>query len=380
MTSIRYEWIDEDQQLATLCASWLRQPAIAIDTEFMRSDTFFPHVGLLQIADANGVYLIDPLAMKDKSPLIKVLQQTSVVKVIHSCSQDLAVFHHYLGILPEPIFDTQMAASFIGQGMAISYANLLKSLLGIDIPKQETRSNWLQRPLSDAQLDYAMLDVVYLLPIYTQMHTQLQQQQRLAWIESDCQQLLHKIRLSLEEEHYYTRIKAAWRLDRQQLAVLSALCDWREQQARRQDVPRNRILKDAFIWELAANKPQNNGQLQLIKQLCLPTIAKYGNTLLALIKDVLVDDANRYPELLPRPLSSAQNKVIKLLKAEVELIAIANDLPPQRLACNKDYELLFHSGVKNANYQLPKSLKNWRQPLLEERFLTLLAKYSQEDN
>ena len=173
MTSINPQWVDNDQQLASLCASWMRQPIIGVDTEFMRSDTFFPHIGLLQIADADGAYLIDPLKIRDKSSLIEVLKQPSVIKVIHSCSQDLAVFHHYLGIFPEPIFDTQVAAAFVGHGLAISYANLLKNLLDIDIPKQETRSNWLQRPLSKAQLHYAALDAIYLLPIYHQMRQEM---------------------------------------------------------------------------------------------------------------------------------------------------------------------------------------------------------------
>lgn len=376
MTSARpvcYRWIDADGPLAALCASWLTQPAIAIDTEFMRSHTFFPHVGLLQIADADSVYLIDPLKIQDKSALIDVLQRPSVVKVMHSCSQDLEVFHHYLGVLPEPIFDTQIAAAFTGLGSAISYANLLKHLLGLDIPKQETRSNWLQRPLSDAQLDYAVRDVAYLLPVYAHMRSQLQRQQRLPWVEFDCRQLLEKVRYSLERLQDYTRVKSAWKLNRQQLAVLATLYRWREKLARRQDIPRNRIVADAVIWELAAKIPINNNQLKTIKQLCLRRLAQYGDTLLALVNKVLASDANSYPELLPRPLSIEQRQIVKLLKAEVETIAIAHHLPPELLMRKKDYQGLLHSGLKNDDYQLPASLKNWRQPLLEKPLLGLLA-------
>ncbi len=373
MTEFNPQFVDNDTQLATLCTSWLEQPAIAIDTEFMRSETFYPHIGLLQIADNDGVYLIDPLKINDRSPLVEVLRQTSVVKIIHSCSQDLAVFHHYFGILPETIFDTQIAAGFIGHGMAISYAKLLKTLLGIDIPKQETRSNWLRRPLSDAQLHYAAMDVAYLLPIYLQMKTKLEQQQRLAWVESDCQQLLDKTRESLEHSHYYTRIKSAWKLDYEELAILKTLCNWREQQAHRQDVPRNRIAKDALLWELAVKKPQTDAEIQNISKYCPQTVSMYGDALMTLIKNVLQDDDHNYPELIPRPLSREQGQLIKQLKAKVKEIASDNQLPPELLMCKKDYELLLRSGEENADYQLPDSLKNWRQSLLEQPLITLLA-------
>ena len=376
MTEVNPQWVDNDKQLTELCTFWLKQSAIAIDTEFMRSETFYPHIGLLQIADNDGVHLIDPLKISDRSPLIKVLLESSIIKVIHSCSQDLAVFHHYLGILPEPIFDTQIAAAFIGHGMAISYANLLKTLLGIDIPKQETRSNWLQRPLSDAQLHYAALDVAYLLPIYLQMQTRLEQQRQLTWVESDCQQLLDKTRQSLEQSHYYTRIKSAWKLDCEELAILKALCDWREQQARRRDVPRNRIAKDDLLWELAVKKPQSDAEIQNFDKFYPQTVDMYGDILVTLIKNVLNEDDNNYPELLPRPLSKEQGQLIKRLKAEVKDIASANQLPPELLMRNKDYELLLRSREKNTDYQLPESLKNWRRPLLEERLLTCLTEIS----
>ena len=375
--AINSEWIDNDEQLAIKCASWSQQPAIAIDTEFMRSDTFFPHIGLLQIADSNGAYLIDPLSIENKSLLVDVFKQPSVTKVIHSCSQDLNVFHHYLNTLPEPIFDTQVAAAFLGHGMSVSYANLLKALLGIDIPKEETRSDWLHRPLSDAQLTYAALDVVYLLPIYAQMQQTLQRQQRLTWVEAECQTLSAKIWQSFEPENYYTRVRAAWKLDRQQLAVLSTICDWREKQARRQDIPRNRIINDGFIWELAAKQPQSESELASIKKSCPQTIAKYGETLLMLIKGALEQDIDSYPELLDRPLSAAQNQIVKCLKAEVATIAEDNGLPPELLMRKKDYELLLHSGQNNADYQLRESLKNWRQPLLEAPLLELLASCEQ---
>ncbi|HEY0892485.1 MAG TPA: ribonuclease D, partial [Cellvibrio sp.] len=159
-------WIDQDDQLTELCAVWRKQAAIAVDTEFMRSDTFYPIAGLLQIGDGKGCYLIDPLAIKNLAPLRELMLDTAVTKVLHSCSEDLEVFQRWLGVVPAPLFDTQIAAAFAGLGFSLGYSGLVKNLLTIEIPKDETRSDWLQRPLSVAQLNYAALDVAHMLVVY----------------------------------------------------------------------------------------------------------------------------------------------------------------------------------------------------------------------
>ena len=152
-------WIAQDDDLAQLCARLRQQAAIAVDTEFMRTDTFYPIAGLIQLGDGKTSYLIDPLAITDVAPLRELMLDEQVVKVLHACSEDLEVFECLLQVVPAPIFDTQIGAAFAGLGFSMGYANLVKTLLHTEIPKDETRSDWLQRPLSASQLKYAALDL-----------------------------------------------------------------------------------------------------------------------------------------------------------------------------------------------------------------------------
>jgi ribonuclease D len=367
---ITYQWIDSDAALAELCKSLSTQSAIALDTEFVRTRTYYPHIGLLQIADKNGVYLIDPLAIDNAQPMADVLTNPAIVKVVHACSEDLEVFHYAFGVLPESLFDTQVAAGFAGYGASIGYANLLREIKHIDIPKQETRSDWLQRPLSDAQLRYAALDVEYLLEIYRGLVAKLQQQQRLLWVESDCQGMINKLRNTHHENTYYTRVKSAWKLDAEQLTVLAAICRWREGQAKKNDVPRSRIVKDVSLFDIALKLPMDMQQLKRIQEISPRFLDVLGKEFLTVVIETL-NDTGYYKEPLDRPLTSAQNTTLKSLKAEVRQVAESLDLPPELLVRKKDYEALIRSAPR---YYLPESLRDWRQEIIGDRLLQKVQK------
>lgn len=367
---ITYQWIDSDVALVDLCQSLSTQSAIALDTEFVRTRTYYPHIGLLQIADENGVYLIDPLAISNTQPMADVLQNPAIVKVVHACSEDLEVFQYAFGVLPESLFDTQVAAGFAGYGLSIGYANLLREIKHIDIPKQETRSDWLQRPLSDAQLRYAALDVEYLLEIYRGLVEKLQQQQRLLWVESDCQGMIDKLRNTQHENTYYTRVKSAWKLDAEQLTVLAAICRWREGQAKKNDVPRSRILKDVSLFDIALKLPMDMQQLKRIQEIPSRFLEVLGKEFLGVVIETL-NDTGYYKEPLDRPLTSAQNTTLKSLKAEVRQVAEGLDLPPELLVRKKGYEALIRSAPR---YYLPESLSDWRQEIIGDRLLQKVQK------
>jgi len=366
-TSPEFQWINTDRDLAKLCEQLSRQVAIALDTEFVRSRTYYPHLGLLQIADDYGVYLIDPLAIKNTQPLADILTNPGIVKVLHSCSEDLEVFQSALGVLPASLFDTQIAAGFAGYGSSIGYAKLLHEIKGVDIPKQETRSNWLQRPLSDAQLNYAALDVVYLLEVYQSLVERLQQVHRVDWVESDSDAVVNKLRNMNHSDHYFKRIKMAWKLTPRQLAVLQVICRWREQQARSKDVPRSRIIKDSSLYDIALKLPKNLKQLQRVQDIHSRFVTSSGRVLLDLIEEVLDHDEELdapYPKALPRPLSKQQTGILKLLKVKVGEIAQALELPQELLVRKKDYEALLRSKSQSGSYQLPSSLTDWRQEVV----------------
>ncbi len=374
LTPIEFEWVDNDQRLAELCEQWQQQAVIALDTEFIRTRTFFPKIGLLQIADNQGVYLVDPLVLDDTQPLKELWQNTSVIKVIHSCSEDLSVFEHYLSVLPAPLFDTQIAAAFAGYGASIGYANLISHIKDEVIPKEETRSDWLQRPLSQSQLNYAALDVVHLLEVYETLSSQLKQKQRLPWVELECQQLLEKIAQD-ELDQYYLRVKSAWKLQSHQLAVLRQLCHWREHEVRQLDIPRNRLIKDATLLEMAQRLPENNKHLHRLRDIYPNFIDQYGVHCLQLIQQVLDGDPSTHPQRLSSPLTLDQRTLFKSLKEISVEIAESLNIPPEFLVRKKDIESLVR-GAQDSLIELPSSLKGWRHDVIGQPLLNYLSSSS----
>ncbi len=357
-------WIDQDAALADLCERWREQGAIAVDTEFMRSETFYPIAGLLQIGDGRGCYLIDPLAIEDLEPLRALFLDPKVTKVLHACSEDLEVFHRWLGVVPEPLFDTQIGAAFAGLGFSLGYANLALQLLGIEIPKGETRSDWLQRPLSVAQKKYAALDVAHMLVIYGKLLQQLREQGRLEWARADSADLVANAKVEPDFDEYYLKLGSAWKLRRQELAVLRRLSAWREREARERDRPRNRLIKENGLWELARRQPTDQAQLRAMKDVPAHTQKEEGEALMAEIRNALEEPESQWPDRLEPPLGKAEAPLMKALKRYVRALAEAQQLPPELLVRKREYEAIVRSGLKGGAFELPERLHGWRFELL----------------
>lgn len=365
-------WIDQDDQLVELCARWQQQAALAIDTEFMRSDTFYPIAGLLQIGDGKGCYLIDPLALRNLEPLRELLLNPSVTKVLHSCSEDLEVFQRWLGIVPSPLFDTQIAAAFAGLGFGLGYANLIKSLLTIEIPKEETRSDWLQRPLSAAQLKYAALDVAHMLIVYGKLLQSLKTSERLEWVKSDCADLVENARKADNFVEAYQKVGFAWKLRPQELHILKELCIWRETEARARNIPRNRLIKEPSLWEIARKRIQDSAQLQRVPDIPSRTLKNDSDTIFKIVADALGVDESIWPARLDPPLAQSEGPLMKVLKNYVREFAEQAELPPEVLIRKKDYELLVRSGMNGGEYRLPERLLGWRYDLIGAGLLQLV--------
>jgi len=364
-------WIDQDDQLAELCAVWRKQAAIAVDTEFMRSDTFYPIAGLLQIGDGKGCYLIDPLAIKNLAPLRELMLDTVVTKVLHSCSEDLEVFQRWLGVVPSPLFDTQIAAAFAGLGFSLGYSGLVKNLLTIEIPKDETRSDWLQRPLSVAQLKYAALDVAHMLIVYGKLLQLLKTSERLEWVKSDCADLVANARKVEDYRDAYQKVGFAWKLRPQELAILKQLCIWREREARARDLPRNRLIKEPSLWEIARKKIQDIAHLSKVPDIPSRTLKNDAETILQIVRDALELDESSWPARLDPPLAQSEGPLMKALKNYVREYAEQAQLPPEVLIRKKDYEHLVRSGMQGGEYQLPARLLGWRFELIGEGLLNV---------
>ncbi len=362
-------WIDDDASLADLCTRWSQQAAIAVDTEFMRSHTFYPHAGLIQVGDGRACYLIDPLAIKDFAPFATLMSDERVTKILHSSSEDLEVFRFLLGVIPSPLFDTQVAAAFAGFGFSIGYAGLVNATLSIELSKGETRSDWMQRPLSQSQLHYAALDVAYMPVIYGKLVQILRDHGRLTWVQDDCADLVRQAKVGSDGSDHWTKVKSAWKLSRQELAILKQLSDWREQEARDRDIPRNRIMKDATLFELAQRKPERTHQLSRFEGMPPRTQRTDGETILEIIEIARASDESLFPTSLPAPLVPAQNAYMKVFKHRMREIAETLDLPPEVLVRKKEYEAFVRSGMAG-KWELPQRLLGWRKQVVGEALLS----------
>ena len=363
-------YIADNDSLNKLCDSLKGKDFLALDTEFLRTDTFYPIAGLIQLSCGNDNYLIDPLAVDDWEAFKLLLTDTGIVKVLHSCSEDLEVFDRLFNVLPKPLFDTQIAAAMLGYGFSLSYQKLVDELLAIHVEKGETRSNWLQRPLTSSQCHYAALDVEYLSEVYQQLKNQLESKGRLHWLMQDCERLLQAF---VSNEPYYKKVKSAWKLSPRQLHALDKLTIWRESQARNRDVPRGRILKDKCCYEIISSNVSQLNALSRIADISPKTVRKEGEVILQLIADAKDAPEQDLPQALPKPLPVQVGTMLKQLKATVRKVAAELDVAPEVLVRKKDYESLLRSGFGGSTHQLPPSLLGWREEVIGELLLKQLA-------
>jgi len=327
---------------------------VGIDTEFMRVDTYYPKFCLLQIATPTAVFCIDPLADIDLTDLGACLAATRQPKLMHAARQDLEVLGPIGAGNPQPLIDTQLAAALLGLSDQISYAAVVEQYCGVLIDKSQTRTDWLQRPLTAEQLRYAALDVTYLLPVWAAMERELSAQGKLGWLREECERLL-----SLREDNApaWQRVKGLMSLEARSLAAACALADWREGIARSADRPRNWILKDEFLLAIARRLPHTMAQLSDIQGLPVATVRRHGEALLALLN---VDEPAPLPALparIPR-MTPAGTRLLGELQQYVREQAAAASVAPTLIAARRDLEQLIHGEAA------PRLMSGWRGELV----------------
>jgi len=274
------------------------------------------------------------------------------------------VFKRALGQLPRPLFDTQVAAALCGLNFSLSYRDIVKTLVDVDLAKQETRSDWLRRPMSEAQLRYAADDVYYLQHIHQYLATALEHLGRDHWLAEDMAAKVAAISADVQVEDYYTRIKGAARLDRQGLAILQRLCSWRENEARQQDRPRGRILTDSELLEIAVHKPCRHARLAAVVNLHPRTVRLHGQRVIDTVNQVLEDSENCYPPLLPAPLPRECSALIKACQARVTEIAGEVGVAQEILARRSDVEHIVRT-LREGKVSLPPLLATgWRRDVI----------------
>ena len=260
--------IEDSATLADLCARLSKSRFVAIDTEFMRENTFYPELCLIQIADANEAAAIDPKAPGlDMQPLLDLMTDNAdVLKVFHAGGQDIEIIYNLTGKTPYPLFDSQVAAMALGQGEQVGYSNLVDQWLGITLDKGARFTDWARRPLDMRQIDYAIGDVTHLANIFPKMLDKLVRTGRGEWLDQEMERLADPAHYAQEPQDAWKRVKIASRKP-EVLGRLRALAAWREHEARQKNIPRGRIVKDETLGDLALNPPRSQGEVAKVRGL-----------------------------------------------------------------------------------------------------------------
>ena len=337
----KIQYIDTQQNLDAFCQQIITADWIALDTEFLREKTYYPKLCLLQIATTDVVACIDPIALDDLSPVLDIIFDESITKVMHSGRQDMEIFFNIHGTPPSPVFDTQIAALLLGFADQIGYANLVKEMLGVELDKLHTRADWSLRPLTADQLKYAADDVVYLADIYRKMTTQLTEMGRLEWLAEDFERLASPELYGNTPELAWLKVKGGNRLKGGSLSVLQVLANWRETTAQQKDRPRGWILRDDALVDIARHRPTSLEALGKIRGLSEGLVRNSGKVLAGLV----VDAADRQPAPFPETgkrikLTPDQGALVDVMMALVRMSGEQNDLNPAVLASRKQLEQL----------------------------------------
>jgi ribonuclease D len=356
------DWIERSDALHSLLDN---APAtIGIDTEFMRVDTFLPRLALVQIELAGRIALIDPTADVDPAPLAAVLGDPARTCVMHSASEDLEAFATWSCSIAH-LFDTQIAASFAGLGAGLGYQKLVRELVGIEVPKAETRSDWLRRPLSAEQLEYAAQDVVHLPVLHAQLSVRVAHRGYSAWLDEDCARMLERARLREPDPEPQIGMRGAADWPRATQGLLRRVLIWRDLTARAINRPRSWLLDDAHALDLCARPPKTGEELS---ERCKGQRALRGaqrDELLEVLSEPMTDAELEFAPI-PRAPTVREKSTITAMKEVVAARAGSLDLPEGLLCARRHLETLL------ATRQWPTTLEGWRRGVLHDALMTLL--------
>jgi len=345
-------------ELAQRCAAWRQTRFVAIDTEFMRERTYWPQLCLIQVGAPEEAVAIDPLAPGiDLGPFFELLADQAVLKVFHAARQDLEVFYHRTKLLPSPIFDTQIAAMVCGFGESVSYEKLVNKLAGAQVDKTLRFTDWSRRPLTDRQILYALADVSHLRPIYEHLERELERSGRRSWLDEELAALNDPKILVVEPREAWRRLKPRSG-NRRFLAILRELAEWREIEAQRRDLPRNRVIRDEALTEIAAHAPERAEELARSRTIS-PKVAEgpFGDAMLAAVRR-----ARALPDAeCPEPPSLDQKAMggtplADLLRVLLKMKSEESGVAPRLIASSDDLDRIAAPGDAN---EVP-ALHGWR--------------------
>jgi ribonuclease D len=360
--------ISTTRHLATACARLCNHPFVTVDTEFLRETTFWPKLCVAQLASPDEAIVIDALAQGiDLTPFFELLRNEKILKVYHAARQDIEIVWHLARFIPAPVFDTQVAAMVLGYGDSIAYDQLVQRLTGSHIDKSSRFTDWAKRPLSEAQIAYAISDVTHLREVYRKLVAQLEKRGRAHWMQDEMAVLTSPATYRQLPEEAWRRIGGRIRKPRD-LAVLIEVAAWREREAQLKNVPRSRVLKDDAITEIALQAPDTPEKLAAIRM--IPKgweRSKAGLDLIDAVKAGLARDPATLPvKAAPRVAANGAGATVELLKVLLKMVAEKQGVAAKVIATADDLDLI----ADHDEADVP-ALRGWRRELFGEKALAL---------
>jgi ribonuclease D len=360
--------ITSTADLSDLCSRLAERDFVAVDTEFMREQTFWPELCLIQLAAPEVEAIVDPLAPGiDLKPFYDLMANESVMKVFHAARQDIEIVYSEANLIPKPVFDTQIAAMVCGFGESVSYVNLVKRVTGRDLDKSSRFTDWSRRPLSEKQLVYALGDVTHLRDIYRHLKDELKATDRADWLTEEMAELTAPTTYETHPEEAWQRLKMRVK-NRKSLAVLIELAAWRERLAQAQDVPRGRILRDEALYDIANQAPTSPEQLSELRTLSEGfSRSQRAREIVDAVKRGLARDMKTVPAINhSQPLSAEATATTELLKVLLKASAARHRVAPRLIADAGDLERI----ATESDPDVP-AMKGWRRQLFGEDALRL---------
>ena len=360
--------IDDDSQLKAFVKRCCTSPYMAIDTEFLREKTYYARLCLIQVAIEGEVAIIDPFAIKDITLLNDALTSPDVVKIFHASSQDIEILYHETGVVPRPVFDTQIAAALLGKSQQASYSSLVSSYCSVNLPKKDSFTDWSQRPLKDSQIRYAADDVVYLPQIYYDMVEVLNEKNRLHWLDEAFEEISSPEKYEIRPEERYRKLRRVNQLNAQQMAAAREFAAWRELKAQKINVPRKWIVSDEQIVEACRREARTIDELFMVRGMRESLRAEDARQAVACIKKGLLCPKEQLPQVHEKPKNEHNvDIVVDLMNAVVHLRARENHIAPQTLA--PQAELMKLARGHDDECEL---LKGWRYKVIGKELKELL--------
>lgn len=362
--------ISSTSDLAGACERLARHPFITVDTEFLRETTFWPKLCVVQLASLDEAVVVDALAEGlDLAPFFELMANEQVLKVFHAARQDIEIVWHLAGIVPHPVFDTQVAAMVLGHGDSISYDQLVQRLTGHVLDKSLRFTDWSRRPLSTAQITYAEADVTHLRDVFVKLDADLAKRGRSEWVSEEMAVLTSPETYRQEPEHAWERLRSRARKPKE-LGVLIEVAAWREREAQGRDMPRSRILKDEVIGEIATQQPTTPERLAQLRS--IPKgfeRSRAGEQILEAVKAGLARDPKTLPRIeRERPLSNGASATVELLKVLLRMTSEQHGVAAKIIATVDDLEQIASEDEAEVG-----ALRGWRRELFGERALALKA-------